>query len=177
MYQEASNCSSLHAFKRFSSMFGRQSVFDQLWDFFPKHIYGKITATVHTMWIPIRTRSSIRQVSHSKFRRLDSSLRGPEARATYMEILCIWATVRTIIPLVRTREALIWKLHAVEVRSSGRQGNTVRRRLKSGKNFSEILESRSHSCPSGRLMSTVRTVPRFIKPDAHLNLQPINRGP
>jgi len=54
---------------------------------------------------------------------------------------------------------------------------TVRTRLKLGKNCSEILESRSHSCSSRRLMSTVRTAPRFIKPDAHLSLQPINRGP
>jgi hypothetical protein len=54
---------------------------------------------------------------------------------------------------------------------------TVRTRLKSGKHFSEILESRSNSCPSGCLMSTVQTVPRFFKLDAHLNLKPINRGP
>jgi hypothetical protein len=74
------------------------------------------------------------------------------------------------IPLVRTREALIWKLRAAEVRPFERQGNTVQTRLKSGKNFSEILESRWHSCSSGRLMSTVWTTPRFIKPDAHLNL-------
>jgi hypothetical protein len=98
--------------------------------------------------------------------------------ASYLYGNCvIWSTVWTTIPLVRTRETLIWKLRAAEVRPSGRQGNTVRTRLKTRKNFSEILESRLHSCPSGRLMSTVRTVPRFIKPDAHLNLQPINRGP
>jgi hypothetical protein len=30
------------------------------------------------------------------------------------------------------------------------EGATVRTRLKSGKNFSEILESRSHSCPFGQ---------------------------
>jgi hypothetical protein len=65
------------------------SVFDQLWDVFPKHRYGKITATVRTMWIPVRTRSSIRQVAHSKCKRLDHSFHGPDARATYMEIACI----------------------------------------------------------------------------------------
>jgi hypothetical protein len=96
---------------------------------------------------------------------------------TYMEIACNRSTVQTTIPLVWMREALIWKLRAAEVRPSRRQDNTVRTRLKSGKNFSEIVESRSHSCPSGRLMSTVLTTPRFFKPDAHLNLQPINRGP
>jgi hypothetical protein len=41
-------------------------VFDKLQDFFPKHSYGKIAATVQTTWIPVRTCSSIRQVSHSK---------------------------------------------------------------------------------------------------------------
>jgi hypothetical protein len=59
---------------------------DQLWDFFPKHRYRKIVATIQTMWIPVRTRSSIRQVAHSKFRRPDDSLHGPDTRATYMEL-------------------------------------------------------------------------------------------
>jgi hypothetical protein len=129
------------------------------------------------MWIPIRTSSSIRQVAHSKFRHPDVSLHGPDERATYMEIACIWSTVRTTIPLVRTREALIWKLRTAEVRPSGRQGNTIRMRLKLRKNFNEILESRLYSCPSERLMSTVQTTPRFFKPNTHLNLQPINRDP
>jgi len=48
---------------RFSSTSGRLSVFDKLQDFFPKHSYGKIAATARTTWIPVRTRSSIRQVS------------------------------------------------------------------------------------------------------------------
>jgi hypothetical protein len=129
------------------------------------------------MSIPVRTLSSIRQVVHSKFRCPDDSFHGSNARATYMEIACIKSTVQMTIPLIRMREVLIWKLRTIKVRSSERQGNTIRTRLKSGKNFSEILESRSHSCPSGRLMSIVRTVPRFIKPDARLNLYSINRGP
>jgi hypothetical protein len=161
--QEASNCSILHPFGRFSSTSGWHSVFDQLWDFLPKHRYGKIAATVRTMWIPIWMRSSIRQVAHSKFKRPDVNLYGPDEWAIYMEIVCIKSTVRTTIPLVRTREASIWKLRTAEVRPSGCQGNTVRMRLKSGKNFSKILESRSHSCPSGRLMSTVQTTPRFYQ--------------
>jgi hypothetical protein len=106
--------------------------------FFPKHKYEKTVATVRTMWIPVRTRSSIRQVVHSKSRRSDASLHGPNLRATYMEIACIRSTVRTTCSMVRTREALIWKLHAVKVRPSGRQGNTVRIRLNSGKTFYEI---------------------------------------
>jgi len=153
--QEASKCSSFHPFGCFNSTFGWHSVFDQLWDFFPKHRYGKIAAAVRTMWIPVQTRSSIRQVTHSKFRRSDVGLHGPDARATYMEIACIWLTVRKTIPLVRKREALIWKLRAAEVRLSGRQDNTVRTRFKSGKNFSKILESQSHVCSTRRFISTV----------------------
>jgi hypothetical protein len=100
--REASNCSSLHPSRCFSSTSGRHLVFDQLWDFFPKYRYGKIVATVRGIWIPVRTYSSIRQVAHSKFRCPDASLRGPNARATYMEM----------------RKALIWKLLAVKVRPS-----------------------------------------------------------
>jgi hypothetical protein len=58
-----------------------------------------------------------------------------------MKIACIKSTVLMTIPLVWMREALIWKLHAAEVRPSGRHCTTVRTWLKSGKNFSEILES------------------------------------
>jgi hypothetical protein len=147
--REASNCSSLHLSGRFSSTSRRHSVFDQLWDFLPKHRYRKITATVRTMWIPVQTRSSISQVAHSKSRRLDTSLHDPDARAIYMEIACIKSTVRMTIPLVRKHEASIWKLCDAEVRPFGRPGNTVQTRLKSGKNCSKILESRLHSCPDG----------------------------
>jgi hypothetical protein len=130
--REASNCSSLHPSGRFSSTSGRHSVFDQLWDFLPKHSYGKIATT-------FRTRSSIRQVLHLKSRRPDVSPLGPEVRASDMEIACIRLTVQTTIPLVRKREALVWKLLVAEVRPFGRQDTTVRTRLKSGKNFSEIF--------------------------------------
>jgi len=83
--------------------------------------------------------------------RLNDHSLGPDARSLDMEIACSWsATVRT-------------------------KGQHPR--LKSGKNFSEILERRSHSCSSGSLMSTVQMAPWFFKPDAHLNLEPINRGP
>jgi hypothetical protein len=109
--------------------------------FFPKHRYGKIAATVWTMWILVWTRSSIRQVVHSKSRHSDASLHGPDARATSMEIACIRSIIRTTIPMVRTSEALIWKLRAAEVRSSGRQGNTVWTQLKSGKNFCKFWKA------------------------------------
>jgi hypothetical protein len=118
--REVSNCSSLHPSGRFSSTSGRHSVFDQPWDFFPKHRYGKTAATVQTMWIPVRTSSFIRQVMHSKSKHPDVSLQGPDARASYMEIACIRSTVWMIDVMVRTRQALIWKLHAAKVLPSGR---------------------------------------------------------
>jgi hypothetical protein len=118
--REASNCSNLHLSGLFSYTFGHHSVFDQLWDFFPKHRYGKTVATVWMMWIPVWTRSSIRQVAHSKFRRPDDGIHGPDAQASYIEFACIRSTVRTTYPMVRTRQALIWKLHAAKVRPSGR---------------------------------------------------------
>jgi len=142
--RETLNCSSLHPFGHFSSTSGRH---------FPKHRYGKTAATVRTMLIPVWTRSYIRQVEHSKFRRSDASLHGLDARATYMEIACIRSTVWTIIPMVRTREALIWKLRASKVRSSGRSSNQERISAK--------------FCPSGCLMSTIQTGPRFFKPNTH----------
>jgi hypothetical protein len=84
--QEASNCSSLHPSTSFSNTSGRHSVFDQLWFFFSKHRYGKTATTVRTMWIPVRTCSFISQVMHSKSRRPDVGLHGPNTRASYMEI-------------------------------------------------------------------------------------------
>jgi len=141
--REALNCSNLHPFGCFRSTSWRHSVFDQLWDFFLKHRYGKTAATVRKMWILVRTHSSIRQVVHSKSRRPDSSPHGLNARATAMEISCIWSTVWTTCSIVRTREALIWKLRAAKVRPSGRQGHTVRTWLNSGKNFYEIWKADS----------------------------------
>jgi hypothetical protein len=106
-------------------------------------------ASVRTFQQHIRTTLSVRpsfrisfqntdmgrsmQVSHSKSWRPDASQHGPDARALDMEIMCIKSTIRTVIPLVRTREAFICKLLAAKVRSSGRQGNTVQTRLKNRK--------------------------------------------
>jgi len=115
------------------------SVRPKLQDFFPKHSYGKITIIVWTTWIPVRTRSSIRQILQFKSRRLNVSHHCPDSQASDMEIPYIRSAVRTTILLVRTREALVWKLLAAEVRQSGRQDTTVRTRLKIGKNFNEIF--------------------------------------
>jgi hypothetical protein len=152
--------SSLHPFRRLS-------VFDKLQGFFPKHSYGKIAATVRTKWISVRTCSSIRQVSHSKSRRPDVSPLGPDAHASDMEIACIKSTVRTTIPLVRMREALVWKLLAAEVRPFGRCSDDRAPPSGRSSNQERILakfsESRSHSCLSGRPITTVRTEPRFYQ--------------
>jgi len=148
--------------------------FDQLWDFFPKHRYGKAAATVRTKWFPVWTRLSIRQVTHSKFRRSDDGLHGPNTRASYMEISCIRFIVQTTNVMVRTRQALIWKLRAAKVQPFGQhRPDTAQFR----KEFLRILESRSHSCPSRPLMSTILMGPRYFKSDTHLNLKPIYRGP
>jgi hypothetical protein len=81
---------------------------------------GKTAAIVVTLCVPIRTRSLIRQVMHSKSRHLDVSLHGPNAQTSYMEIACIRSTIRTTAVMVRTLQALIWKLHVAKVRPSGR---------------------------------------------------------
>jgi hypothetical protein len=150
--EEASNCSSLHPSGRFSRTFGRHSVFDQLWDFVPKHRYGKTIATVRTMWTPVLTSSSIRQVVHSKSRRSEVSPHGSDTRASYMEIECIRSTVQTTYPMFRTHQGLIWKLRATKVQPSGRQGNTVRTRLNSGKNLCAVVRSDALCLPSRRYL-------------------------
>jgi hypothetical protein len=60
-----------------------------------KFIYGKITATVRTTWIPIRTRSYVRQESQFKYNRPNVSELGPNARSTNMKIVYSTSTVRT----------------------------------------------------------------------------------
>jgi hypothetical protein len=131
---EALNCSSLNPSGRFSSTSDATQYSIKLWDFFPKHRYGKTVATVRMMWIVVRTRSSIRQVAHSKIRR-------PDARTSYMKIACIRFTVWKTDVVVWTRQALIWKLLAAKVRPFGWQGNTVWTRLNSGKIFSKIWKA------------------------------------
>jgi hypothetical protein len=118
--REASNYSSLHPSGCLSNTSERRLVFDQLWDFFPKHRYGKTTATVQTMCVPVWTRSFIRQVVHSKSRRPDVSLHGLDAQASYMEIAFIRSTIWMIDVMVQTCQALIWKLHVAKVRPSRR---------------------------------------------------------
>jgi hypothetical protein len=113
---------------RLSSPSGRLSVFDQASNLLSKSKYGKIAATV-------RTRYSLRQVRNSNSTVRTPVYHGPNACTTDMEIACRRSTVRTAILLVRTREALIRKLVAADVRPSGRQCLTVRTRLSNRKDF------------------------------------------
>jgi hypothetical protein len=77
----------------------------------------------------------------------------PDTRSLYKEITCSGrATVWTTVP------------HHPDVG------------LKQERSLAKFSEFRSHSCPSGRPMTTFRMAPSFIKTDAHLSPQPINRG-
>jgi hypothetical protein len=123
------------------------SVRPKFQDFFPKHRYGKIAVIIRTTCIFVLTRSSIRQVSQFKSKRQDTSHHGPDARSLYMEITCSKSAT------VRTTRE--------------HRPNTAHFKKDFSAKFSEF---RSHICPSGRC-------PVFIKPEAHLNRQPINRAP
>lgn len=78
--------------------------------------------------------------------RLDDSFYGPNAPSLDMEIAC--SNSATVLALGQHRPNVA--LFREE--------------------FLRDLESQSHSYPSGRLMSTVRTSPRYFKSNAHLNL-------
>jgi hypothetical protein len=131
-------------------------VFDKLQDFFPKHRYGKIAATIRMTWIPVWTCLSIRQVSQFKSRRPEASQHGPEAHTSDMKIACIKSTIWTTFPPVRTHKAFIRKLLVAEVRLFGRGASPSERGSKTGKNFSEIL---------GKLIAqlSVQTAPSFYQ--------------
>jgi hypothetical protein len=66
------------------------------------------------MCTPVLMLSSIRQVMLTKFYHPDVGLHGLDTQASYMEIVCINSTVRTIASMVQTLQALIWKLHAAK---------------------------------------------------------------
>jgi len=161
--REASNCSSLHLSGCFSSPSRWHSVFDQASDFLSKIKYGKIATIVRTMWILVRTCSS-----EGKFLNSNPTVRmpvyhGSDARTIDMEIACSRSTVRMTILLVQKREAFIRKFLAADMWPFGRGSQT-------GKIFSEIF-----GISVAQL--SVWMAPNFIKLDAHLNPQPINRGP
>jgi hypothetical protein len=176
--REASNCSSLHPSGRFSSPSGRSSVFDQASGFLsktqiwedccnrPNDVDFRPGALIHKASIAIQIQTSGGQSSWSgqaciKYENCvhhinlpDDHPPDPDAQSLCMEITCSErATVRTT-----------GRHHLDAV-------------LKQERYSAKFSEFRSHSCPSERPMTTVRTAPSFIKPDAYLNCQPINRGP
>jgi hypothetical protein len=176
--REASNYSSLHPSGRFSSPSGRLSVFDQASGFFfqtqiwedccnrPDDVVSCPDALIHKESIAIQIQQSGRQSAWSghacigygncvhQISRSDDHPPSPDAQSLYMEITYSGrATVRMTVP---HRPNAAFK----QERSSGK-----------------FLEFWSHSCSSGRPMTTVRTAPSFIEPDSHLSPQPINRGP
>jgi len=76
----------------------RTTLSDRASDFLSKSKYGKIAATVQTMWIPVRTCYSLIQVRNSNSTVRTSVCHGPDARSTNMEITCRRSIVQTAIP-------------------------------------------------------------------------------
>jgi hypothetical protein len=170
-------CSSLHPSGRLCSPSGRLSVRSsfrlsfqkQIWEDCcnrPDDLDSRPDALIHKASIAIQIQMSGRQPAWfgrtciryencvHQISRLADRFPGPDARSLYMKITCSGrATVRTTVP-DRSDAA-----------------------LKQERFSAKILKFWSHSCPSGWPMTTVRTAPSFVKPDAHLSLQPINRVP
>jgi hypothetical protein len=132
----------------------------------PDDMDSRPDALIHKASIAIQIQTFGRQSSSSErvcikygncvhhINRPDDHPPGPEARSLYMEITCSErVTVRT------TRQ------HRPDAA------------LKQERFSAKFLKFQSHSCPSGRPMTTIWTAPNFIKANAHLNYQPINRGP
>jgi hypothetical protein len=118
--REASNCSSLHPLGRFSSPFGRLSMFDQALRFLsktqiwedccnrPDDVDSRLDALIHKASNAIQIQTSRRQSSWfervsirygncvHQINRPDDHPPGPDARSLYMKITCSGcATVRT----------------------------------------------------------------------------------
>jgi hypothetical protein len=113
------------------------------------HPLGKYRNSNSDVRMPISmVRTRVHQISHP-----DYHPPGPDAQSLYMEIICS---------------------ERATVRMTGHHCPYAA--LKQERSSAKFLKFRSHSCLSKRPMTTVRTVPSFIKLDAHLNCQPINRG-
>jgi hypothetical protein len=175
--REASNYSNLHPSRRFSSPSERLSVFDQASGFLsktqiwedrcnrPDDVDSHPIKLIHKASIAIQIQTSRHQSSWSgracikygncvhHINHSDDHPPSPDARSLYMEITCS-------------------KRATVQTTGQQRQDAALKQERFSAK-FSKF---RSYSCPSRRPMTTVRTAPNFIKPDTHLNCQPINKG-
>jgi hypothetical protein len=153
------------------------SVRPKLQDFFPKHRYRKIVATVRTTWIPVRTLSSIRQVSQFKSRRPNASHHGLDARIKYENCVHQINRLDEHPPGLDPRNLYMEITYSelVTVRTTGQHRPDAA--LKQERFSAKFLEFQSYGCSYRRPMTTVRTTSSFIKPDAHLSCQSINRGP
>jgi hypothetical protein len=129
----------------------------------PDDVDSRPDALIHKASIAIQIQTSGRQSAWSGracikygncvhlIDRQDNHPPGPDARSLYMEITCTGCTT---------------------IRMTGQHNPDAT--LKQERFSTKFW---SHSCPSGRPLTTIRTAPSFIKPDAHFNSQPINRGP
>jgi hypothetical protein len=164
------NCSSLHLFGRFSSPYGRPSVFNQASGFLsktqiwedccnrPNDVDYCLDVLIHKASIVIQIQTSGRQSAWSgsafiKYENCVHQINHPEdhppgldVQSLYMEITCSGRAIVRTIGYHRPDAA-----------------------FKHERSSAKFLKFMSHNCPSGRPMTTVRTVPSFIKPDAHLN--------
>jgi hypothetical protein len=168
--REASNCSSLHPFRRFSSSSGRLSVFNQALGFLSKtqiwedccnhlnDVDSRPNALIHKASIVIQIQMFERQSSWSgrasirygncmhQISRPDDHPPGPNARSLYMKITCSGrATVRTT------------GHHHPDAAHFRKEFQRTPRRIDR-----TIVRPDGPWLPSG-------LCPVFIKPDAHLN--------
>jgi len=129
----------------------------------PDDVESRPYALIHKVSIAIQIQTSGQQsswfgrasIKYGNFVHLlncpDDHPPGPDAQSLYMEITC-------------SERATVWTIVHHRLDAAFEQERSS----------AKFLEFRSHSCPSRRPMTTVRTAPSFIEPDAHLNRQPIN---
>jgi hypothetical protein len=117
----------------------------------PDDMDSRLDAFIHKASIAIQIQTSRRQSSWS-------------GRAS------IRSAVRTTILPIRTREASIWNYLQRTCDCPDNRATLPRRSSQTRKIFSEIFRILV-------VQLSIRTMPSFIKPDAHLNCLPINRGP
>jgi len=129
-----------------------------------------MTVRMSDSWGP-DARASKKEITNSISTIRMTAYHGPDARITDMEIACWRIAVRTLIPhgldarepdkeITCSRRATVWTMcHPIRTMSLNRKDFPAK--------FSENLVSQL----------SVRTVPRYILPDAHLSPKLINWGP
>jgi hypothetical protein len=154
------------------------------------------------MWYPVRTRVSTRQESQFKYTRSD--VRQPWSRCAFIkegncrfdfnspENYLSWSGRahisygNCVLKISRSDAHTPWSGRAKPYKEITCCGHTtvwtmyrpVRTRHLNRKDFSaKFLENPVAQLSVRTAMTTVRTAPSYILPDAHLSPQPINRGP